>query len=181
DLDLVREHLRRNRPKVAELPPTLVPFELLFQISLLGGALDEARQYYSQVVGELESIVVDYLATPTATVADTLMATNRVYSLFQSLTPVDDALQQIEVPEETSKDDDETMANDRMKQRQSERMPPRKDARELFNAWNDPSSEGEPDELVGAEAWSENESPEQVLTEGEVAYNYDEWDRELTD
>src|SRR6185295_4841366 len=31
DLDLVREHLRRNRPKVAELPPTLVPFEFLFQ------------------------------------------------------------------------------------------------------------------------------------------------------
>jgi nitric oxide reductase activation protein len=31
------------------------------------------------------------------------------------------------------------------------------------------------------EAWSENESPEQQLGEGEVAYNYDEWDRELTD
>ena len=48
-----------------------------------------------------------------------------------------------------------------MKQRQAQQMPQRKDARELFNAWNDPSAEGEPDELVGAEAWSENESPEQ--------------------
>src|SRR4029453_11960428 len=42
-------------------------------------------------------------------------------------------------------------------------------------------AEGDPDELSGAEAWSEAESPEQSLAEGEVAYNYDEWDRELTD
>ena len=42
-------------------------------------------------------------------------------------------------------------------------------------------SEGEPDELAGAEAWTEGEMPEQNLEEGEVAYNYDEWDRELTD
>ena len=64
-----------------------------------------------------------------------------------------------------------------MKQRQAERMPERRDARELFNAWNDPSAESDPDELTGAEAWSEAETPEQVLAEGEVAYNYDEWDR----
>jgi nitric oxide reductase NorD protein len=181
DLDLVREYLSRNRPKIAELPATLVPFELLFQITLLGGALEDSRQYYSQIVSELEAIAGDYLATPTATVADTLMATSRVYSLFQSITPNDDALQQVEVPEEPSDDTDETMATDRMQQPQTERMPPRKDARELFNAWNDPSAEGEPDELAGAEAWSEAEAPEQVLEEGEVAYNYDEWDRELTD
>ena len=27
----------------------------------------------------------------------------------------------------------------------------------------------------------QTETPEQALSEGEVAYNYDEWDRELTD
>ena len=53
--------------------------------------------------------------------------------------------------------------------------------RELFNAWNDPNPEGEPDELDGAEAWLETETPEQPLEKGEVAFNYDEWDRELTD
>ena len=31
------------------------------------------------------------------------------------------------------------------------------------------------------EAWIEGESAELELQEGEVAYNYDEWDRELTD
>jgi Nitric oxide reductase activation protein len=109
------------------------------------------------------------------------MATRRVYDLFQSTIPTDDSVQQIEVPEDQTEADDQNNAAERLKQRQPQQLPQRKDARELFNAWNDPSAEGEPDELAGMEAWSENESPEQQLGEGEVAYNYDEWDRELTD
>ena len=35
--------------------------------------------------------------------------------------------------------------------------------------------------MEGSEAWIEAETPEQILEEGEVAFNYDEWDRELTD
>jgi nitric oxide reductase NorD protein len=182
DLDLIREHLHRSRPRIQELPLSLVPFELLFQITLLGGARDDSRTYYSQVVSELETIVADYLSNAEASVADTLMATRRVYDLFQSVVPTDDSVQQIEVPDEQSEaDDEDNAAAERLKQRQTQQMPQRKDARELFNAWNDPSAEGEPDELAGAEAWSESESAEQELTEGEVAYNYDEWDRELTD
>ena len=182
DLDLIQDNLKRSRPRIEELPGSLVPFELLFQITMLGGARDDSRQFYSQVVTELETIVAEYLSNETASVADTLMATRRVYDLFQSVIPVDDSVQQVEVPEEqTDSEDDENALSERLKQRQTQQMPQRKDARELFNAWNDPSAEGEPEELAGAEAWSEAETPEQVLTEGEVAYNYDEWDRELTD
>jgi nitric oxide reductase NorD protein len=180
DLDLIRQHLSRSRPQITELPSSLVPFELLFQVTMLGGARDDARIAYGQIVSELETIVSDYLLREQTTVADTLMATSRVYDLFQSVVPVDDSVQQVEAPEDQSQSDDDA-ATERMKQRQSQQMPQRRDARELFNAWNDPSSEGEPDELAGAEAWSEAETPEQVLAEGEVAYNYDEWDRELTD
>jgi nitric oxide reductase NorD protein len=181
DLDLIRDHLSTRRPKILELPALLVPFELLFQVTLLGGARDDARQYYGQVVSELETIVSEYLGSANATVADTLMATSRVYTLFESVVPADDSIQQVEVPEEQTEKDDESASTERMKQQRAQSMPQRRDARELFNAWNDPSPEGEPDELTGAEAWSESESPEQVLAEGEVAYNYDEWDRELTD
>jgi nitric oxide reductase NorD protein len=182
DLDLIREHLYRTRPRIQELPVTLVPFELLFQVTILGGARDDSRQFYGQVVSELETIVGDYLTHPTASVADTLMATQRVYELFQSVVPTDDSVQQVEVPEEqTEADDDDNSATERLKQRQAQKMPQRRDARELFNAWNDPSMEGEPDDLAGIEAWAESEAAEQELTEGEVAYNYDEWDRELTD
>src|SRR5918911_1986180 len=87
DLDLTREHLRLGRPRIINLPATLVPFELLFQITLCGGALADARQFYGQIVSELESIVADYLTSPQSTVADTLMATSRVYSLFQAIAP----------------------------------------------------------------------------------------------
>ncbi|MCA1577941.1 MAG: VWA domain-containing protein [Acidobacteria bacterium] len=181
DLDLIREHLGRSRPRINELPGSLVPFELLFQITMLGGARDDARQLYGQIVSEIETIVGDYLSAQNTTVADTLMATTRVYELFKSVTPLDDSVQQVEAPEDQTEAEDESALTERMKQQQTQQMPQRRDARELFNAWNDPSPEGEPDELTGADAWSEGESPEQMLSEGEVAYNYDEWDRELTD
>jgi hypothetical protein len=180
DLDLIRQHLSQGRRKIMELPGALVPFELLFQITMLGGALEDARLAYSQIVSELETIVGDYLVRDQTTVADTLIATSRVYDLFQTVVPVDDSVQQVDAPEDQSESDDES-ATEQFKQRQAQQMPERRDARELFNAWNDPSPEGDPDELTGAEAWSESETPEQVLADGEVAYNYDEWDRELTD
>ena len=181
DLDLIREHLGRSRPRITELPALLVPFELLFQITMLGGAREDARQAYGQIVSELETVVSDYLSNEQSTVADTLMATTRVYDLFKSAIPTDDSVQQVEAPEDQTDGEDDSPLTERMKQQQTQQMPQRRDARELFNAWNDPSPEGEPDELAGMEAWSEAETPEQVLAEGEVAYNYDEWDRELTD
>jgi len=180
DLDLIRHHLNQGRPRIMDLPGALVPFELLFQITMLGGAREDARLAYGQIVSELETIVSEYLLREQTTVADTLMATSRVYDLFQTVMPVDDSVQQVEAPEDQSESDDDSVA-DRFKQQQADRQPDRRDARELFNAWNDPSQDGDPDELAGADAWSEAETPEQALVEGEVAYNYDEWDRELTD
>jgi hypothetical protein len=178
DLDLIREHLCHRRPKIVDLPPALVPFELLFQVTLLGGALDDAREFYRQVVSELELIVSEYL-NQNATVADTLMATSRVYTLFQSIT-MDDAEEQVEIPDQQEQEDENAQAEQMLNQRETDRQPQRRDARELFNAWN-AESEGEFDELDGSETWSDGETPEQGLEEGEVAFNYDEWDRELVD
>ena len=179
DLNLIREHLRHRRPKIVDLPPALVPFELLFQVTLLGGALDDAREFYRQVVSELELIVSEYFNDSGATVADTLMATSRVYTLFHSLT-MDESEEQIEVPDQQEQEDQNAQAEEMLNQRETERQPQRRDARELFNAWN-AESEGEFEELDGSETWSEGETPEQGLEEGEVAFNYDEWDRELVD
>jgi nitric oxide reductase activation protein len=180
DLDLIRDHLRARRPDIVDLPATLVPFELLFQITLLAGARDDARQFYGQIVSELETIVAEYLSNPlTTTVADTLMATSRVYSLFQSISE-EDSEQRVEVPDELDQEDDSKTAEEMLAEREADQRPQRRDARELFNAWNT-EADGEFDELEGSEAWSEGEVPEQGLEAGEVAYNYDEWDRELTD
>ncbi len=181
DLDFTREHLRTGRPRIAELPVTLVPFELLFQITLCGGALPDARQFYGQIVSELETIVADYLSRPEASVADTLMATARVYTLFQSVSP-DESEQQAEVNDDESETPETDGARDALQtERVPEKGPREMDARELFNAWASTEPEGEPDELDGGEIWTQAETPEQGLEEGEVAFNYDEWDRELLD
>jgi nitric oxide reductase activation protein len=179
DLDLIRAHLRNRRPKIIDLPPALVPFELLFQITMLGGALDDAREFYGQVVSELETIVSNYLSNHLATVADTLMATSSVYALFQSIA-MDESEQQIEVPDQQDQEDENETSEQMLAERETDRQPQRRDARELFNAWNS-EAEGEFDELDGSETWSEGETPEQDLEAGEVAFNYDEWDRELVD
>ncbi|HEY9284567.1 MAG TPA: VWA domain-containing protein, partial [Pyrinomonadaceae bacterium] len=191
DLDLVRAHLRAQRPRVATLPAALVPFELLFQITLCGGALDDARAFYSPVVSELESIVADYLAGPDASVADALMATSRVYALFKSIA-------QSESEEQTTAGEDdgeqaggaesslEPEEQQGERGRENEQARPRqtdRDARELFNAWakSDSHDSDSEQQLYGAERWAYGESPEQQLEPGETAFEYDEWDRELSD
>ena len=191
DLDLVRVHLREGRPRIAGLPVQLVPFELLFQITLCGGALDDARGFYGQVVSELESIVVDYLAGAEASVGDTLMATARVYTLFQSVVP--EMTERQTEGQERGSDTQTSGAQDRLEREQEEDGEERerrqrdeqrrRDARELFNAWaNAENSEADGDEaFTGTERWMSAESIEQELEPDEVAYSYDEWDRELSD
>ncbi|HEX6184656.1 MAG TPA: hypothetical protein VFZ44_12300, partial [Pyrinomonadaceae bacterium] len=190
DLDLVREHLRRNRPRIVSLPIPLVPFELLFQITLCGGALEDARAVYGQAASELESIVVDYLTDPAASVADTLMATSRVYTLFQSVVP--EMTERDQQEDEDAGEDKEGGAQSNLdnegeetdeapdEERQRERR--RRDARELFNAWAaSESAENGEETLTGAERWMAGESAEQTLEPGEEAFEYDEWDRDLSD
>ncbi|MET0625150.1 MAG: VWA domain-containing protein [Pyrinomonadaceae bacterium] len=190
DLDLVREHLRRGRPRIVSLPVTLVPFELLFQITLCGGALEDARAVYGQAASELDTIVADYLSGPEAEVADTLMATSRVYTLFQSVVPEmterdqqadEDAGEDKEGGAQSNLDSpgeesDETSDDEQRRERR------RRDARELFNAWaaSESSDSGE-ETLTGAERWMTGESAEQTLEPGEEAFEYDEWDRDLSD
>jgi nitric oxide reductase NorD protein len=190
DLDLVREHLRRNRPRIVSLPIPLVPFELLFQITLCGGALEDARAVYGQAASELESIVADYLSGPAASVADTLMATSRVYTLFQSVVP--EMTERDQQENEDAGEDKEGGAQSNLdtegeetdeapdEERQRERR--RRDARELFNAWAaGESAESGEETLTGAERWMTGEAAEQSLEPGEEAFEYDEWDRDLSD
>ncbi len=189
DLDFVRDRLRARRGRVIELPVTIVPFELLFQITLCGGATDDARQFYGQIVSELESIVADYLTSPDATVADTLMATSRTYALFQSISPgqPNDDQQQQAVGETAASDapgeaEETVTPNEAQARRERSRERARNDARELFNEWAQGASAGMDDDTPGESAGRLRiEIPEQDLAAGETAHTYDEWDRELAD
>lgn len=185
DLDLMREYLLKTRPYIFDLPVHQVPFELLFQITLCGGATNDARAFYGQIVSEIETVVESYLTMERATVADSLMATSRVYNLFQNISP-----EQTEKAESNEQEDEREHQYEDMRaeeapsveQQQSEKRPESiQDIRDLFNAWNSMDDEGEPDDISGAEVWSQNEMPEQPLEAGDEAFAYDEWDRELND
>ncbi len=208
DLDLMQELLRKNRPFIFDVPFHQVPFELLFQITLCGGATDDARKFYSQIVSEIETVIEKHVIRKAEggrmkdedgnsgssfiphlssfpTVADSLFATSRVYNLFQNITP--EQTQELESDGEDQKgeyvyDDkhaDEAVTEDQVKR--EERPKTMQDLRDLFNAWNTDEDDGEPDDLQGSEAWSQNEMPEQALEAGDEAFAYDEWDRELND
>jgi hypothetical protein len=219
DLDLMQKFLREKRPFIFDVPMAQVPFELLFQITLCGGATDDARQFYGQIVSEIETVVDNYLRKfqrgdaetqrnlkegeqDTAaeknsaslrlrveksfpTVADSLMATSRVYTLFQNITS--EQSQEQESPEQEDKGDfasEDKNATESVLENQVKREQKPKnlqDIKDLFNAWNNLDDEGEPDDLQGAEAWTHNEMPEQPLESGDLAFSYDEWDRELSD
>lgn len=185
DLDLMQSFLREKRPYIFDLPMTQVPFELLFQITLCGGATDDARQFYGQIVSEIETVIENYLAIKNATVADSLMATSRVYTLFQNISLEQTHEENQDENEDKGdfayedKDGGEAVTESQIKREQK----PKKlqDIKDLFNAWNNLDEDSEPDDLQGAEAWTHNEMPEQALEAGDLAFSYDEWDRELSD
>ncbi|MBA3692674.1 MAG: VWA domain-containing protein [Acidobacteria bacterium] len=186
DLDLMQSHLREKRPFIFDLPMNQVPFELLFQITLCGGASEDSRKFYGQIVSEIESVIEYYLADKKATVADALIATSRVYTLFQNIT----AEQQQQADAEEKQDEtgeykyeDKNSAESVLESQIKREQKPKKnqDVRDLFNAWNSQDDEGEPDDLQGAEAWTHNEMPEQPLEAGDAAFAYDEWDKDLSD
>lgn len=191
DLELMQQFLRRSRPFIFDVPFEQVPFELLFQITLCGGATDDARQFYSQIVSEIETVVERYVlwsrdadgAVPT--VADSLFATSRVYNLFQNISP--EQTQEAESDAQDDKDQgsiedrlaEEAASKDRMKA--EARPQTMQDLRDLFNQWNSEQDDAEPDDLQGSEVWSQHEMPELPLEAGDEAFAYDEWDRELND
>lgn len=221
DLDLMQKILRENRPYIFDLPMYQVPFELLFQITMCGGATDDSRKYYGQIVSEIETIVESYLRIDQKqefesrksevenltgngkqtqlvnhlkseieypkfpTVADSLIATSRVYTLFQVASQ--DETQNQEPEDPNDKDEQELQESNsgeaaiESKTKREEKPKQAVDVRDLFNAWNSLDDEGEPDDLQGAEAWANNEMPEQALELGDVAFAYDEWDKDLSD
>jgi nitric oxide reductase NorD protein len=191
DLDLMQEFLKKNRPFIFDVPYHQVPFELLFQITLCGGATDDARSFYGQIVSEIETVVERHLRSykddgaELPTVADSLFATSRVYNLFQNINP--EHSQEAESDEQDEKTEfayDDLHADEsalKEKKKREERPQTLQDLRDLFNAWNSDQEEGEPDDLKDSETWSHNEMPEQLLEPGDEAFAYDEWDRELND
>ena len=181
DLDFVRGRLIERRPKIEDIPHDLLPFELLFQIAICGGATSEARRAYPSVVQELEQILASYVFTQGATVADSLIATRHVYEFFVEQPGQSAQSQEAGDSGEggDAQGDDASLADaDAEQTGQRQQIETRDDP---FSLWNS----GRQQE-VGPEQDIFNrlhgpESPEQDLDKGDRPFYYDEWDRELAD
>jgi nitric oxide reductase activation protein len=180
DLDFVRRRLMERRPNVEDIPAELLPFELLFQLAICGGATPEALRSYPTVVRELDRILGTYVFREDATVADSLIATRHVYEFF-----VEQASQSDAQSEETGESgeggqtqSDEASLAEPEQSGQRQQLEVRDDP---FSLWNTGQQQDiSPDQDIFNRLHGP-ESPEQDLEKGDRAFYYDEWDRELAD
>ncbi|MFN0119434.1 MAG: nitric oxide reductase activation protein NorD [Blastocatellia bacterium] len=180
DLNFIRARLIERRPSVLGLPMDQLVYEILFQITLCGGVADQtAREAFYEIIRQFERIVNDYLRRDDASVADTLMATKAVYNLLQQKQEQEKIERESEVAEEEANEENDP-SEQREDQQQAQRQQQQYSA-DPFNQWseqNDESLQTDSDllnELMNAE------TPEQELQEGDLVFQYDEWDRELMD
>jgi nitric oxide reductase NorD protein len=181
DLDFVRSRLVERRPDIENIPTELIPFELLFQLAICGGATMETRRAYPTVVRELEEILSNYIFRRDASVADSLMATRHVYDLF-----VEQPMQSDAQNEDSSNSGDgegegsaaSTADPNAGQADQKKQVQVREDP---FSFWSGgQTKEITPDSDLFSQM-NEAESAEQDLEKGDRAFYYDEWDRELGD
>jgi hypothetical protein len=181
DLDFVRLRLLERRPPIASLPPEFVPFELLFQIALCGGATLTSRRAFPAVVGQIEEIFASHIFHEGVTVGDSLIATLRVYELFVEHPSNNDS--QSEPASNASEEDEmqgEPMAQDETQgdaasQQQTEV------SQDPFSYWSSSQQQEASPEADVLNSIMGGESSEQDLEKGDKAFYYDEWDRELGD
>jgi len=181
DLDFVRGRLIERRPDIEDIPAELLPFELLFQLAICGGATPEARRSYPTVIRELDRILADYVFRENATVADSLIATRHVYEFFVEQPSQSDA-QSDETGESgqggDTSDDSSLAETDAEQSGQRQQIEVRDDP---FSLWNSGQQQDiSPDQDIFNRLHGP-ESPEQDLEKGDRAFYYDEWDRELAD
>ena len=181
DLDFVRSRLIERRPDIENIPTELIPFELLFQLAICGGATPETLRAYPTVVRDLEQILVNYIFRKDASVADSLMATRHVYDFFVERPMQSDAQSDSssnsgegegEGSEASAADPDAAQAEQR-KQMQVREDP--------FSFWSGGQTKDAPPDTDLFNQVNAAESAEQDLEKGDRAFYYDEWDRELGD
>ncbi|HJZ67352.1 MAG TPA: VWA domain-containing protein, partial [Blastocatellia bacterium] len=182
DLDFVRGRLIERRPRIEDIPPDLLPFELLFQLAICGGATPEARRAYPKIVRELEQILGSYVFHKDAAVADSLMATRHIYEFFLEQPSQSDS--QTEESSDSGEGGDTPGEQASMADAEADQTGQRQqlDVRDdPFSFWNSgQQQEVSPDQEI-FNRMRGPESPEYDLEKGDRAFYYDEWDRELAD
>jgi nitric oxide reductase NorD protein len=179
DLDFVRSRLVERRPDIENIPVELIPFELLFQLAICGGATPETLRVYPTVVRDLEQILANYIFRDDASVSDSLMATRHIYDFFVEQPMQSDAQSNDssnggdgEGGQASAGEPEAGQAEDQKKVRLRE---------DPLSFWSGGQSREVPLESDLFNQSGAAESAEQDLEKGDRAFYYDEWDRELGD
>jgi len=181
DLDFVQSRLVERRPPMKELTVEQAVYEMLFQITLCGGVVDDdARVAYMGVISEFESIVSSYVRRDEATVADTLMATFMVYELLEGRRNQNNSENETDQEQKENEDDKEDSSEGKG-QDQQQQMQQMNRRPELFNQWSQSNEDSSPTDSDLLNELMNAETSEQELQEGDIVFYYDEWDRELGD
>lgn len=179
DLDFVQQRLLALRPPIHAIPPQYVFHELLFQASLCGGTTEPARAMYGVLASKIEPVFAEHLTSPDSSVADTMIATLKLYDLVTAASE-DDAAQDSEMQQENEQGESEGENNTaEMKNGAAQSHEVRADP---FSHWGVEETEGAPEDQELLATMAEMaESAEQGLEAGDEAFYYDEWDRDLGD
>jgi hypothetical protein len=182
DLDFVRVRLVERRPLIENIPQEFVPFELLFQIAICGGATQDTLRAYPTIVRQLETILTDYVFREQATVGDSLIATRHIYDFFvEQPNSADAANDQDPAGEGEGEGEggEASFADPNAEQTaQRKQIEVRNDPYSFWSSGQ--SQEVSPDQDIFNQMNS-NASGEQDLEKGDRAFYYDEWDRDLGD
>ena len=182
DLDFVRARMAAARPRVEALPLELLPFELLFQVAMCGGATMDAQRAYPAVVGEMERLIAEYIRRPDATVGDSLVATWLVYRMLveqpsQSDRTTDD-------PDLPGQKGEGSGVGDSTEDAEADSTRPHRQVEvreDPLSFWaSSLTQEISPDSDLLSQ-FTRAETAEQDLEKGDKSYYYDEWDRDLGD
>ncbi|MGH9829466.1 MAG: hypothetical protein ACREDR_40120, partial [Blastocatellia bacterium] len=182
DLDFIRSRLVDRRPPFEKLPQDMVPFELLFQMAVCGGASSDARAFYPSVVSSFEKIFEDHIHRPDSTVGDSLIATRRVYKMLLERPGESDVEGDVqdsanndgEPGEGAGSDVNETMENRRPRPQTEARQDP-------LSYWASGRTQDADIDSELLAQFNQVEAAEHDLEKGDRAFYYDEWDRELGD
>src|SRR5262245_13769464 len=182
DLDFVLARMADARPPVQALPAELIPFELLFQVAMCGGATSEALRAYPAVVGEMERLFTEYIRRPDATVGDSLVATSLVYKMLveqpgQSDRTTDDP----DLPGQKGQGygaDDSIPDGDAYSNQDTRQVEVKEDP---LSFWSSSLTQDISPDSDLLSQFSQAESAEQDLEKGDKSFYYDEWDRDLGD
>ena len=182
DLDFVRARMAAARPRVEALPLELLPFELLFQVAMCGGATMDAQRAYPAVVGEMERLIAEYIRRPDATVGDSLVATWLVYRmLVEQPSQSDRTTDDPDLPGQKGEGSgvgDSTEDAEADATRAHRQVEVREDP---LSFWaSSLTQEISPDSDLLSQ-FTRAETAEQDLEKGDKSYYYDEWDRDLGD